>query len=180
MTREVERMQVAVNGEPQVVLQIQAGFGAQVAAQVLQPKTHGTQQYEGAEPRPELTAVSDDRIVDDDLLQQGQEPHQHLPEHRQRNAQSQRTPVGSDMRGEISLASSEWMNWALAFPGSRCPGRSRLRQRVTIHWDGQAEGGRVAGVVLVVATDHVPRSRRIRQHALHEIVEIRRVRESGN
>lgn len=69
MLREVERVQMPMNGQAQIVLQIEAGFGAQIATKVLQPKARGSHQGEGSQPWPKRAPTRNYRVIDDNLLQ---------------------------------------------------------------------------------------------------------------
>ena len=83
--RHVQGVQVPLDCDTQSMHELDARFCGQVAPPVVEYEGQGPDQDQGREPGCEWAALAQDGVIQDDLLDQGQEPHRALPNDRQDN-----------------------------------------------------------------------------------------------
>ena len=101
---EVELVEVAVDGQAQVVLEVHADLGAEVAAQVVrrEPEHAGEQRAGRASGR--AAVVADDAVVEDPLLDQRQQADQDLGDDREHERGDDRAACSGGRTGRAGAA----------------------------------------------------------------------------
>jgi hypothetical protein len=102
VTREIEFVEVSMDGQAQVVLNADADFGAEIPAAVVGREAEHARRHQHDQHRAHRMLLRQDAVVHDDLLDERQQADERLGDDRQDQRGDDRAAVTTDERSEPS------------------------------------------------------------------------------